>query len=246
MTGISQEMVNRGEYPFTFIGWNEFARQRLTDGNPDTDVTPQEALEIWKWQHRPREYANRPDHIVDMTIAGPVPGLSNLTFMASQRYDNLMLAYPLSRDNSVAASTMFKLTSHLGGGRRISFNNGYLVRQGVSAGMYGTSVGVIDGTRQGTSFARNANEWENLWHDAALNPVDTYHFRSGLQYNHAVSSTTFYDVAAEFTSYRTRQEPRGVRNTECVHWIGNRDATTRLPSDTSPARSVGSPRRTTS
>jgi hypothetical protein len=222
MTGVTQAMVDAGRYPFTFIGWNEFARQRLADGNPETDMTPQEALEVWKWQHRPRQYAHRPDHIVDMTIAGPVPGLNNVTFMAAQRYDNLMLAYPMSRDNSVAASTLFKITSHLGQGRRLSFNNGYLVRQGVSAGMYGTSVGIVDGTRQGTSFARNANEWGNLWHDAALNPVDTYHFRSGLQYNHALSSNSFYEVAAEFTRYQTRQEPRGVRDTSCIRQIGDR------------------------
>ncbi|HEX7071061.1 MAG TPA: TonB-dependent receptor, partial [Rhodothermales bacterium] len=114
MTGVTQEMVDAGKYPFTFIGWNEFAKQRLADGNPETDVTPQEALEIWKWQHRPMPYAQAPDYIVDVTLTGPVPGIRNFSFMASQRYDNLQLAYPMSRKNSIAASSLFKLTAHLG------------------------------------------------------------------------------------------------------------------------------------
>lgn len=222
MTGVTSEMVNSGEYPFTFIGWNDFAQSSLSDGNPDTDVTPQEALEIWKWQHRPRDYANKPDYIFDVTLAGPVPFLSNTTFMVSQRYDDLQIAYPMSRNNSIASSTLLKLTSHLGGGKKLSWNNGYLLKKGVSSGVYGTSVGVVDGTRQGTSYARNAMERDILWHDAALNPIDTQHYRTGLQFNHALSSNTYYEVATEFTTYKTRQEPRSLRDTTCINTIGGK------------------------
>ncbi|MDG5766284.1 TonB-dependent receptor [Balneolales bacterium ANBcel1] len=222
MTGVTREMVDTGEYPFTFVGWNEVSRSRLADGNPETDVNPQEALEIWKWQHRHREYANKPDHVLDMTLTGPVPFLGNTTFMASQRYDDLQLAYPLSRNNSISSSTLFKLTSHLGGGKRLSWNHGYLLNKGVSAGQYGYSVGMVNGTRQGTSFARNALEEHGLWHDATLNPIETRHYRTGLELNHAISSNTFYQVSVDFTTYSTRQEPIGVRNTDCIKQIGTR------------------------
>jgi len=222
MTGVTTQMVENGEYPFTFVGWNEFARSRLSDGNPETDVTPQEALEIWKWQHRPREYANQPDYILDMTLSGPIPFLDRTTFLVSQRYDDLQLAYPMSRNNSIASSTLFKLTSHLGNGRKLSWNHGYLLKKGVSSGVYGTSVGVVDGTRQGTSFARNALGRDQLWHDAALNPIETHHYRTGLQFNHALSSNTYYEAATEFTMYRTTQEPMRLRDTSCIKEIGNR------------------------
>ncbi len=222
MTGVTQDMVDDGKYPFEFIGWNEFARQRLADGNEETDMTPQEALEVWKWQHRPREYAKRPDYILDMTVSGPAPILPKTTFMASQRIDDLQLAYPLSRDNSVSSSTLLKLTTQLGGGRKLSINGGYLEKHGVGANMYSTSIGIIDGTRQGTSYARNALGWTNLWQDAALNPISVKHIRSGVQYNHALSSHTFYEIGAEFTKYRTRQEPQGVRDTTCIKEIGGR------------------------
>lgn len=222
MTGVTSDMVASGQYPFAFIGWNEFARQRLSDGNPDTDLTPQEALEVWKWQHRQREYANKPDYIMDMTFSGPVPFVKNTSFMVSQRYEDLQLVYPLSRNNSIGSSTLLKLTTQLGGGKKLSLNAGHLLKQGVSSGVYNTSVGIVDGTRQGSSYARNAISWEHLWHDAALNPVDVNHFRSGLQFSHALSPSTYYEISTEFTAYSTKQEPRGVRDTTGIKQIGGR------------------------
>lgn len=222
MTGVTEDMVRAGMYPFPFIGWNEFARQRLADGNPETDMTPQEALEVWKWQHRNREYANKPDFIFDITLSGPVKFLPGTTFMIAQRYEDLQLVYPLSRNNSVGSSTLAKITTQLGGGRKLSLNLAYLSKVGVSSGVYNTSVGIVDGTRQGSSFARNALSWEHLWHDAALNPVEIGHFRSGLQYSHALSQRTFYEISTEFTAYQTRQEPRGLRDTTGIKQIGGR------------------------
>lgn len=222
LTGVTSDMVANGQYPFTFIGWNEFARQRLADGNPDTDLTPQEALEIWKWQHRNRDYANKPDHIFDITLSGPVPLTRNTSFMVSQRYDDLQLIYPLSRNNSIASSTLLKLTTRFTGGKKISLNAGYLTKEGVSSGVYNTSIGVIDGTRQGNSYARNSLSWEHLWHDAAMNPVSTQHFRTGLQFNHALSASSFYEINTEFTQYNTKQAPRGVRDTTGIKQIGDR------------------------
>jgi hypothetical protein len=90
MTGVTEEMVRQGLYPFAFVGWNEISRQRLADGNPDTDMTPQELLELWKWQHRNRPYANKPDYVFDGTISGKIP-MTSITFMASQRYEDLHL-----------------------------------------------------------------------------------------------------------------------------------------------------------
>ncbi|MEX0679820.1 MAG: TonB-dependent receptor [Balneolales bacterium] len=215
MTGVTQEMVNSGQYPFTWVGWNAFARSRLSDGNSASDVSPQEAYEIWKWQHRRVEYANKPDYILDFTLSGPMPVLPNrenrylsrTSFMVSQRYDNMQLAYPLSRKNSIGSSTLLKLTTRLGGGRRLAINAGYLARLGVGSGWYGTATGIVDGTRQGTSYARNALQRDGMWNTAAVNPVDTRHFRAGVQYNHAISDRTFYEVGTEYTQYSTKQEP---------------------------------------
>ena len=102
-TGVTQKMVDDGQYPFTFVGWNEVARQFAADPDPGNDVTPQEALEIWKWQHRIRKYADKPDYIGDVSISGPIPK-TGIAFLASQRYEDLQLIYLLS-ENSIGSTT---------------------------------------------------------------------------------------------------------------------------------------------
>ncbi len=221
MTGVTEEMVAQGLYPFSFVGWNEISRQRLADGNPDTDMTPQELLELWKWQHRNRPYANKPDYVFDGTISGKIP-MTSIAFMASQRYEDLQLAYPFSRNNSVASSSLVKLTSRPSSAIKLNINNAYNVSKGVSSGIYSTSYGMITGTRQGTQFARNTNYWTYLWNDAAYNPIETRQYRGGVALNHVLSPSTFYEVMVEYTDYRTEQKPIGLRDTSCVRVIGSR------------------------
>ena len=112
------------------------------------DMTPQELLEVWKWQHRQREYATQPDYIADFTVSGPLP-LTPATFLLSHRYENLQLAYPFSRDNSLANTTLFKVTASLSDKIKISFNNQLMKLNGVSGSIYDDSNGMITGSRQG-------------------------------------------------------------------------------------------------
>jgi hypothetical protein len=220
-TGIEQDKVDSGEYPFTFIGWNEVSRQFIADSDPSNDYTPQQALEIWKWQHRNRDYANNPDYIGDVTISGPVP-LANATFLVSQRYEDLQLVYPMSRNNSIASSTLFKLTKRLSPTMKLSINNNFILNRGVSGSIYDDTVGMISGTREGTGYARNVfTERRFIWHDANFNPAETRQYRGGLNLNHLITSNTFYDLQVEYTRFTTKQEPIGLRNTTGVKTIGN-------------------------
>jgi outer membrane receptor protein involved in Fe transport len=218
-TGITQDMVDAGKYPFTFVGWNEVARQFLTDADPTNDMTPQALLELWKWQHRNREYANKPDYIFDGAISGPIPGIP-VAFMLSQRYENLQLVYPFSRNNSIASNTLLKLTSHLTPEMKLSFTNNFMLVRGVSGSIYDDTNGLIMGTRQGTEYARDAFYWRYIWHDANYNPAEVIQYRGGLSLNHVLSPSTFYDLNMEYTNYRITQEPIGLRDTTGIKNIG--------------------------
>ncbi len=218
-TGVTEEMVKNEEYPFTFIGWNEVARQFVADPDPTNDKTPQELLEIWKWQHRLRKYADTPDYIVDGSFSGKVPFLP-VTFMLSERYENLQLAYPMSRNNSVASTTLLKLTAHLAPNMKLSFNNTYILKKGVSGSIYDDTYGMIDGSREGTQYARDVFYWRYIWHDANFNPITTQQYRGGLTLNHVLSSKTFYDLRLEYTTYKTAQEPIALRDTTGIKQIG--------------------------
>lgn len=221
MTGVTQEMVNNGQYPFTFVGWNEVARQFLSDPDPNNDITPQEGLEIWKWQHRLIKYADQPDYIVDASFSGPLPFVP-VAFMFSQRYENLQLAYPMSRKNSIASTTLLKLTTQITPQMKISFNNAFMLVKGVSGSIYDDTNGIITGTREGVEYARDVFYWRYIWHDANFNPVQTNQYRGGIFFNHVLSAKTYYDVRLEYTNFLTRQEPIGLRDTTGIKKIGNK------------------------
>jgi outer membrane receptor protein involved in Fe transport len=219
-SGVTQDMVDDGSYPFTFVGWNEVSRQFLSDPDPNNDYTPQEALEIWKWQHRLITYADEPDYIIDATFSGPIPR-TPIAFMISQRYENLQLVYPMSRKNSIASSTLLKLTSHITPQMKLTFNNTYMVTRGVSGSIYDDTNGIITGTREGTVYAQDINYWRYIWHDANFNPIETKQYRGGLVLNHVINARTYYDLAVEFVNFTTNQEPIGLRDTTGIKKIGN-------------------------
>ena len=221
-TGVNQAMVDNNDYPFTFVGWNEVARSLVEDPDPNNDFTPQALLEIWKWQHRTREYAQKPDHVFDGTLSGPVPG-TGISFLLSQRYENLQLVYPLSRDNSTSSSTLLKLTQQLNPKMKLSFTNNLMVLHGVSGSIYDDTNGMITGTREGTVYAQNVvsgQEYRKMWHDANYNPIETVQYRGGLSLNHVLNPSTYYDLRLEYTNYQTTQEPIGLRDTTGIKQIG--------------------------
>ncbi|MBN2008790.1 TonB-dependent receptor [candidate division KSB1 bacterium] len=219
-TGVTDEMVASGKYPFTFVGWNEVARQFLADPDPSNDLTPQDLLEVWKWQHRLREYANKPDYIGDVSFSGKVPFMP-VAFMMSERYEDLQLAYPFSRNNSIASTSLLKLTGNISPSMKLSFNNAFILLRGVSGSIYDDTNGMITGTRQGTNYAQNAMFWRYMWHDANYNPIETMQYRGGLTFNHVLSSNTFYDLRLEYTNYKTKQEPIALRDTTGIKKIGD-------------------------
>jgi len=220
-TGVSDLMVSNGQYPFAFVGWNEVARQFLADPDPTNDMTPQELVELWKWQHRLIKYADKPDHIVDLSVGGPIPGTS-VSFLVSQRYEDLQLVYPFSRNNSVASTSLLKLTTFLSPTMKISVNNSFMIVNGVSGSIYDDTNGMITGSREGTQYAQDAFYYRYIWHDANYNPIETQQYRGGISLNHVLSPNTFYDVQIEYTNFTTRQEPIGLRDTTGIKKIGNK------------------------
>ncbi len=219
-TGVTEQMVKSGNYPFAFVGWNEVARQYNADPDPGNDVTPQEALEVWKWQHRIRKYADKPDYIGDISLSGPVP-FTNVSFLLSQRYENLQLIYPFSRNNSVASTTLLKLTTNITPKIKLSFNNQYMNLNGVAGSIYEGSTGLITGSREGSQYAQNAFFWRYMWHDAAFNPAQVRQYRGGLSLTHVLNTTTYYDTRLEYTNYSIKQEPEGTRDPDGIKKIGN-------------------------
>jgi outer membrane receptor protein involved in Fe transport len=195
-TGVSQDMVDQNQYPFTFVGWNEVSRSLVEDPDPGNDMTPQSLLELWKWQHRTRPYADKPDHIFDATISGPIPK-TPVSFLLSQRYEDLQLVYPFSRNNSTTSNTILKLTTYINPQMKLSLNNAYIVLNGISGSIFDDTNGMINGSPEGSIYAQGVIselEYKKMWHDANYSPIESRQYRGGLSLNHVLTPSTYYDL----------------------------------------------------
>ncbi|MBK7106920.1 MAG: TonB-dependent receptor [Ignavibacteriae bacterium] len=96
-------------------GWKAYSDRLLSDNNPDNDLTPQEARELWKWRHRPVEYGNIPGHNLDLTLSGGTDFLPwHLNVLAGLKYINRPYTYPQAKDSYEENGFSLKLINRIG------------------------------------------------------------------------------------------------------------------------------------
>ncbi|MCK5456738.1 MAG: carboxypeptidase-like regulatory domain-containing protein, partial [Melioribacteraceae bacterium] len=100
----------------TWIGWNAYSERLLNDNNPDNDLTPQEARELWQWRHRPIEYGNQTGHNLDLSLSGGIVSLDSwkLNVLAGFKYINRPFTYPQPRDSYEEMGYMLKFVNRFG------------------------------------------------------------------------------------------------------------------------------------
>ncbi|MBN2411915.1 TonB-dependent receptor [candidate division KSB1 bacterium] len=217
--GVTEEDVANGNYAFPFLGWNNWAEQRLKDSDPDNDYTPQQWMELWRWRHRNIDYANKPDYILDGSIGGPVP-LINATFLLSQHYENLQLAYPFSRKNSILSSTQGNVSFRLSPSAKLTWTNLYTLERGIATQEDNYSFGMVTGTAEGNVLARDIR-WQMLYNPYGINPIERNTYYSGLNLSYALSPSTFYNISFSGSYYDTFQGVEKYRDTSLKYTIGN-------------------------
>ena len=68
----------------------------MLDDDPTNDLTPEQAQQIYLWQHRRITDIQEPDYEVDASFGGPVPfgqSLGNLRFFASYRQTQICMLF---------------------------------------------------------------------------------------------------------------------------------------------------------
>ena len=96
-------------------GWKSYSDRLLADNNPDNDLTPAEARELWKWRHRPVEYGNISGHNLDLTLSSGVDFLPwDLNILTGLKYINRPYTYPQAKDSYEEAGFSIKLINRLG------------------------------------------------------------------------------------------------------------------------------------
>lgn len=168
----------------SFEGWRTFTEGSATD--------PEEAQALWEWQHRPRDYAHKPDYMGEVSLAGPVPLLTKLrptSFFASARRNYEMFVVPVAgeRDGVSEQNLQLKLTTQLAPMIRLS-----------AFGLLNTQ----DAVRSGTARPGNRNNWGPM-RDGGSNAKYGMGFHAlaslttnllGLELVHTLGNATFYTV----------------------------------------------------
>ena len=95
-------------------GWKSYSDRLLNDNNPDNDLSPEEARELWKWRHRPVEYGQNSGHNLDLSLSGGIDFLPwDLNILTGFKYIDRPYTYPQGKDSYEETGFSVKLINRL-------------------------------------------------------------------------------------------------------------------------------------
>jgi outer membrane receptor protein involved in Fe transport len=219
-------------YPFEFKGWNAIAEEYLNDDNPSNDITPQHALELWKWQHRPIEYANRPDYSTDFSIDGPILK-DELSFLFSYKREDIQYPYPLSTKDEVNNLGLLKLTYKASKELKINLTGMYGNDYGSAIGgtgdvgkiageFWGPVAGLASGSRAASEAVADAFGYNTMFNEGYYSTRKNHLVRFNLEATYVFNPSTYALFKYHFGRNWVKEEHIGQRDSSGVYRIGDK------------------------
>ncbi|MEJ2634077.1 MAG: TonB-dependent receptor [Calditrichia bacterium] len=202
------DIYTQRQYP-EFKGWNAISEETLQNSDPNDDLTPAAAQQLFLFQHRRQLDIQVPDYTADASFGGPVPfisrSLGNLRFFTSYRRNQMAYLIPLYYDSNNDYTWQTKLTSDVGNGKKLMFTSLIGRETGVdlynsgAPGMFTTSSQIGDALSMGPKYidARMFNT--DYW-----GPASTDYLGFGLKWTHVLSDRTFYETS--FNTFRSKYD----------------------------------------
>lgn len=225
-------------YPLAFAGWNAISANYSADDDPDNDLTPQAALELWKWRHRPVDYADEADYDVDATLSGPIPFLKNSYFSTSYRREQKLYAYPLSMKKATSNMFTFKAHSQVTDRLKLGLTGIYGDREGTSPartggafsatgvafpGSYGALSGLIAGDQYSSRWTANAFSFYDMYtKQVTLSTGEEDMLRLSLDATYVFNPKTYLKAKYTYGENRRVTWRQGPRDTTPIKQIGDR------------------------
>jgi len=202
------------QYP-RFDGWNSISQALLSDDDPNNDLSPAAAQQVWMWERR-RRPTIAPDYNIDASFGGPIPligkPLGNLRFFASYRFEREMLLIPLSRDDyrednwsvklnsDLTESMKLMITGSTGVSRNVAINADDAQFNNPAWGINGVQFwNPTDYMRSPFQIAEITNEqrpsriFTNSWYSEAV----VGHLTLAAKLTDFINPTTFYEISLE-------------------------------------------------
>ncbi len=170
------------------------------DNDPNNDITAEDALNIWRYQHRRFAYGNKPDHDMDVSLSGPLPLrylpllgslFRDAHFFASYKFENSQFAYPQSRDHYWDENTHLKITQRITPNIRLTVQGLYGEVESVQARPGGTGEkDFMHSPYTAMEMGGNDERKYILYHRPILN---RYRSMVGAKLTHTLSPQAYYE-----------------------------------------------------
>ncbi len=183
--------------------------------------TPAQAQQVWEWQHRPRADGNKPDQIVDASVSGPFPIISqlglvkNVSFFTSLRYSYIYFAVPLARPGDENLNWFWKVTSQPTGTTKLTLEGGY--QADYSGTTYNTPEVSVSSPIQAIYYLQY---YGNKYNDGKNSDADRYRNQFGFSLNQVFSQNTYMDLNVNYTLRRSYAYPPPFRTNAPTFSIG--------------------------
>ena len=236
------------QYP-TFRGWNKVSEETLQNDNPDDDLTPEAAQQVFLWQHRRQLDIKKPDLDIDASFGGPVPFISktlgDLRFFTSYRQNQNMYVVPLSDDGYRTYNWQLKLTSDAnlpGVKNKVKFMFSSLLgrRSGTDAnnngypGMFTSPSGIASALSNGPKYIDTRTFATDYWAPSKVDFISL-----GLKFTHAFSSKGFHEGSIHYFQSKYNTNPAARRDTSRIYKFGNSYYVNEAPFGFEPASVAG-------
>ncbi|NOY76726.1 MAG: TonB-dependent receptor [Calditrichaeota bacterium] len=187
---LRQMFPNPEDY---FMGWVAFSENKMTDSDSSNDLSPVQRRDLWLWRHRGFPHGDKPDHYLDGTLTGPVPGRSlpiwgafarRSTFLLSHRFNKVMYAQPAVRNHFFDRNSIIKLTTHITPSMKLTLSGMFAKEWGMAKAdpHYPNGLFIYH-----TGMGKRYGGCENPVGDLTTNMFD-------INFTHTLSPRTFYEV----------------------------------------------------
>ncbi len=211
MQGITQDMVDHGSYARTWMGWEEFAKDR--------PHSAEHYMEKWKWQHRPFDYAHQPDHRIEATLSGPLPGgLLNSSAVISYSDIKRWFPFPIGeRKHYRDQNVMGRITMRPMDDVRVSVVGQYtsILSNQTHHNQFGRSFYTGDHAYQ----MPPVTAFQSIYDQGTYIPVDYNHFLVGVTINHLLSSNTYHEFRVSYRASHREALPMRETDHTPIHYI---------------------------
>jgi len=227
-----------------FEGWNAVSEKTLKDDDPNNDLTPSAAQQVFLWEHRRKLDITKPDYDIDMSFGGPVPFISdplgNLRFFASYRNSQNMYIVPLSRDAYRDYSGQLKITSDIRQGMKLTIDGLIGQQSGTNdnnsgePGIFSDSWSIASALSNGPKYIDGRMYGTDYWCPSTVTRNSI-----GAKFTHVLSPNTFYELTMQRFQSRYDTNPGTPRDTSRIYKFGDNYYVDEAPFGYQPAPSTG-------